>query len=345
MKIQTNLFGKHPEGKDIYTFNISNDNGIIVRIINFGGIITHLFIPDKEGKSDDVVLGFDTLDNYLNEHPYFGAIVGRYANRIKNGKFIINNKEYKLATNNGANHLHGGISGFDKKIWTPEKYQTNEEAGVILTLDSPDMEEGYPGHVKAEILYTLNNKNELAIKYSARTDKPTHINLSNHSYFNLSACKKPIYDHVLYIDADFVTDIDDMNIPTGKFLDITGTCFDFRKPKEIGKDIDSLPYGYDHNYILNKNSNELKLISRLEHPESGRIMETLTTEPGIQLYTSNFLDGTIIGKNNIKYVKHFAVCLEAQHFPDSPNNPGFPSTLLNPGDTYNQITIYRFPRS
>lgn len=344
MKIQKKLFGRHPSGNDIFSFNIFNDNGISVSIINFGGIISHLFIPDKHGKIEDVVLGFDTLDGYLAGHPYLGAIVGRYANRIKNGRFKINEQEYLLAINDGPNHLHGGISGFDKKIWAAEQFQNNIEAGVNLRLDSPDMEEGYPGNLQITVQYSLNNNNELNIKYSARTDKPTHINITNHSYFNLSACKSEIYDHILQINADTITESDSTNIPTGRLLDVSGTYFDFRKPKKVGKHIKNLPSGYDHNYVLNKHENELELISRLEDPFSGRIMETLTTQPGVQLYTSNFLDGSIKGKNNIKYIKHLALCLETQHFPDSPNQAGFPSTLLNPGNEFSQMTIYRFPK-
>ncbi len=344
MKIQKELFGRHPSGNEIFSFNIFNDNGISVRIINFGGIITHLFIPDKYGKTEDIVLGFDTLDGYLAKHPYFGAIVGRYANRIKNGRFKINEQEYILAINDGPNHLHGGISGFDKKIWAAEQFQNNIETGVNLRLESPDMEEGYPGNLQVTVQYSLNNNNELIIKYSARTDKPTHINITNHSYFNLSACKTEIYNHVLQINADTITENDNTNIPTGQLSDVSGTYFDFRKPKKIGQDIKHLPFGYDHNYVLNKHENELKLISILEDPFSGRMMETFTTQPGVQLYTSNFLDGSIKGKNNIKYIKHLALCLETQHFPDSPNQAGFPSTLLNPGDEFSQMTIYRFPK-
>lgn len=344
MKIQTNLFGKDPDGRDIYSFNISNDHGIQVRIINYGGIITHLFTPDKYGKSEDIVLGFDKMEDYLQGHPYFGAIVGRYANRIKNAKFKINDKEYTLAVNNGPNHLHGGIIGFDKKTWEAEGFFSENEAGVNMSLVSPDMDEGYPGNLYIEVQYILNNKNELIINYLARTDKTTHLNLTNHSYFNLSGCKTPIYDHILQIDADAITETDEMNIPSGKIMDISGTALDFRKAKEIGRDIESLTIGYDHNYVLNKAESELKLISRLEHAPTGRIMEVLTTEPGMVVYTSNFLDGNLIGKNNVKYIKHFAVCLETNHFPDSPNHPEFPATLLNPGEKYTQTTIYRFPQ-
>ena len=343
MKVSETLFGKHPEGRNVYSYKIENDNGIIVNILNYGGIISHLFTPDKTGQPGDIVLGFETLDEYLAGHPYFGAIVGRFANRISKGRFIINDMEYNLAVNNGPNHLHGGIKGFDKKIWTCDRFQTMEEAGVTLALESPDMEEGYPGNLLVEVQYSLNNKNELVIRYKAQTDQTTHINLTNHSYFNLSACKTNIYDHILYLDADCITEPDSENIPTGNMPDVTNTPFDFRNPKAVGKDIAMVPPGYDHNYVLNKNNNELKLISKLEHPGSGRIMETLTTEPGVQLYTSNFLDGSLKGKQNIRYDKHFAICLETQHFPDSPNNPTFPSTLLKPGNNYQQTTIYRFP--
>jgi len=343
MNVQKLKFGTHPSGKDISLYDITNSNGLNVKIIDYGGIITHLNVPDKNGKTGDIVLGFDTLGEYMAEHPYFGGIIGRCANRISNGKFSIDGIEYRLAQNAGNNHLHGGIEGFDKKIWTSEIYQTNQEAGVILAVESPDMEEGYPGNVMAEVRYILTDKNELIIHYTTQSDKPTFINLTNHSYFNLSACKTPVYDHVLYLDADYITEVNDDSIPTGHYLDVTGTVFDFRKPKSIGKEIDKIPPGYDHNYVLNKDESELKLISRLEHPDSGRVMETLTTEPGVQLYTSNYLNGKLKGKNGISYGKHFAVCLETQHFPDTPNRPEFPSNLILPGKTYSQTTIYRFP--
>ncbi len=342
MKVRKSIFGVHPNGKDVHAYYIENDKGISVNIIDFGGIITHLNVPDKKGEPGDIVLGFDTLEEYLGPHPYFGCIVGRCANRISKGKFIIDGKEYVLVQNAGKNHLHGGIEGFDKKIWTSEAYQATDEAGVALAMESPDMEEGYPGNLMTEVRYVLNNNNELIIDYVAQTDKPTFINLTNHSYFNLSACKTPVYDHIMYLNADYITEVDDESIPSGRYLNVSGTVFDFREPKTLGKDIGSIPPGYDHNYVLNKGENELKLISKLIHPDSGRIMETLTTEPGVQIYTSNYLDGSIRGKNDIQYTKHFAVCLETQHFPDTPNRPEFPSTLLLPGKKYKQTTVYRF---
>jgi len=344
MKVIKSKFGRHPNGQDVYSFNIENDNGINVRIITFGGIITHLFTPDRNGIPGDIVTGFDTLEGYLGVHPYFGTITGRCANRISNGKFTIDGIEYTLAQNAGKNHLHGGITGFDKKLWTPSIYQSPVEAGIVLAAESPDMDEGYPGNLLVEVQYILNNQNELIIKYKAETDKPTFVNLTNHSYFNLSACKKEIYDHILWLDADYITEVSSDSIPTGKFIHVEGTVFDFRKPKSVGNDIALIPPGYDHNYVINKDENELRLFSRLEHPESGRIMETLTTEPGVQLYTSNYLDGSIQGKQGIKYKKHFAICLETQHYPDTPNRPEFPSTLLLPRKFYNQTTIYRFPK-
>ena len=342
MHITKEVFGLHPGGEVIHKYRMQNDNGITVSVINFGGIVSHLYTPDKKGKIEDIVAGFDNLEGYLGDHPYFGCIVGRYANRISNGNFTLDGKKYTLAVNNGPCHLHGGIIGFDKKIWKAKEFSNAEEIGVKLNMQSPDGDEGYPGNLIVEVTYALNNKNELIIRYSAESDKPTHINLTNHSYFNLSAFKNNIYDHLLTLDADYITEVDDNSVPSGKLIPVADTPMDFRKPKNFGKEIDKIPPGYDINFVINKKEDECKLFARLEDPETGRIMEALTTEPGVQIYTANYFDG-IAGKNNVKYMKHDAVCLETQHFPDSPNRPEFPSTLLLPGKKYLQTTVYRFP--
>lgn len=342
MKITEGKFGKHPNGQAISKFTIENDNGISLNIINYGGIITHLYTPDRDGKTADIVLGFDDLPGYLGKHPYFGTIVGRFCNRIAGGKFSIDGRKYTLAVNNGPNHLHGGIIGFDKKIWLAQKFTTNDEVGVKLAIESPDGDEGYPGNLLVEVEYALNNNNELIIRYSAQTDKPTHVNLTNHSYFNLSGCKNNILDHVLNIDADSYTETDQEQTTTGNILSVVGTALDFRTPKPIGRDLSKVPPGYDHNFVINRKKNEeIQFVARLEDPYSGRVMETFSTVPGVQLYTANYLDGSP-GKNNTPYVKHMAICLETQHFPNSPNIPAFPSTLLQPGEKYSQTTVYKF---
>lgn len=341
MEITRKIFGTLPDGREALIFSLKNDRGMEVDITNFGGIITSLRIPDRHKEPGDIVLGFDTLDAYLGEHPYFGAIVGRYANRITEGKFTLEGKEYKLVQNNGPSHLHGGTMGFDKKLWTAVTEKSLDAVTLKLGYQSPDMEEGYPGNLMAEVDYTLNDQNELIITYRARTDKTTHVNLTNHSYFNLDNCRGDILDHVLMIDADRVTELNTDSVPTGRILDVEDTCFDFRNAKSIGEDIDATPPGYDINYIVNDHDGELKRIATLYHEGSGRVMDVLTTQPGVQLYTSNYVDN-IPGKEGTVYNKHSAVCLETQHFPDTPNQQSFPSTVLHPGNTYEEVTIYRF---
>lgn len=341
MEITKKIFGTLPDGREALIFSLKNDSGMEVDITNFGGIITALRIPDKNKEPGDIVLGFETLEDYLGEHPYFGAIVGRYANRINGGKFTLNGKEYTLAQNNGPNHLHGGTEGFDKKLWTASTEKTLEAVILKLGYQSPDMEEGYPGNLMVEVDYTLNDQNELVIAYRARTDKDTHVNLTNHSYFNFDNCRGDILDHELMIDADRVTELNADSIPTGRILEVGNTCFDFRTAKTIGQDISDTPPGYDINYVVNGSDGELKRIATLFHEKSGRVMDVLTTQPGVQLYTSNYVEN-IKGKEGIIYNKHAAVCLETQHFPDTPNQQSFPSTVLHPGETYEQVTIYRF---
>ncbi len=341
MDITAKDFGTMPDGSKIVSYKLENDNGVSFRVINYGGIITHLMTPDKNGHADDVVLGFDNLQDYLGPHPYFGAIIGRYANRISKGSFVLDGVSYSLAVNNGPNHLHGGIVGFDKKVWLAVRNVSTEFVSVKLACESPDGEESYPGTLMVEVEYLLNNQNELVINYTAQTDKKTHVNLTNHSYFNLNGGKGDVLGYSLQIDADYVTEPDKDSIPTGKILPVKDSAFDFRTPKEIGRDIAQVPPGYDHNFILNGNPGHLRQIARVVDPVSGRTLEVLTTEPGVQLYTANYID-SIVGKNELLYKKHSAFCLETQHYPDSPNQQNFPSTVLLPGETYMQTTIYRF---
>jgi len=344
MQISKAPFG-HIDNIDVYLFTLTNKHGMIVRITNYGGIVTSIVVPDKNGNFDDVVLGYDNLDGYLEETPYFGAIVGRYANRIAKGEFTLDGEEYTLVTNNGPNHLHGGIIGFDKVIWDADTFQDKEELGLKLHYISKDGEEGYPGNLDVTVRYILTNNNELKIDYTATTDKATPVNLSHHSYFNLAGCVDPesfrdILDHTLWIDADKYTVVDETLIPTGELRDVTGPM-DFREPKKIGDHISQVEGDYDHNYVLNNNG-KYAMVASLSDSSSGRILEVFTSEPGMQFYSGNFLEGTITGKNDIIYKKHFGVCLETQHFPDSPTQPDFPNTILRPGETYTQQTVYKF---
>ncbi len=341
MNITKSAYGNLKDGRQVDQFTLENDHGMIVKVINYGGIITNIITPDKNNNPGDVVLGFDNLDGYLGEHPHFGGIIGRFANRISKGRFVLNNTEYKLALNNGPNALHGGIKGFDRQLWTAFKEMKEDEVGVTLAYESPDMEEGYPGNLLTEVRYILNNSNELIIKYKASSDKDTVINLTNHSYFNLNTDESKIFDHTLRMEADYYTPLDETQIPTGEIIEVRNTPFDFTKKKTIGKDFEELENGYDHYFVINKKPDELKWFANVEDPLSGRRMEVATTEPGVQLYTSNFLDG-IKGKNGRSYSFQDAVCLETQHFPDSPNKPQFPSAILEKGNVYTQTTVYRF---
>lgn len=324
-------------------FKLKNSKGMEVHIINYGGIVTKMIVPDRNGKLQDVVLGFDTPEEYQkkSEHPYFGALIGRYGNRIAKGKFTLNGKEYKLAVNNGPNHLHGGLKGFDKVFW-----DVNEGKNTLeLTYNSKDGEEGYPGNLKVTVTYSLTENNEFKIDYNATTDKATPINLTNHSYFNLSADKnRSILDHELMINADAYTLVDRDLTPTGEQKNVKGTEMDFTKAKIIGKDIKAVKEGggFDHNWILRDQSKTMKLAATLYEPKSGRFMEVFTMEPGIQFYSGNFLDGKFTGKAGDAYQKNDGLCLETQHFPDSPNHANFPDTILKPGETYTTSTVYKF---
>jgi aldose 1-epimerase len=342
--VQKSSYGKMPDGTEVEQFTLSNGKGITMKVITYGAIITELQVPDRDGKAADIVLGFDSLDGYLKGHPYFGAAIGRVANRIAKGKFTLDSTTYTVATNNGPNHLHGGLKGFDKVVWTAEPIQSAGWAAVRFTYTSVDGEEGYPGTLKVSMVYTLTDKNELRINYSATTDKATPVNLTNHSYFNLAG-DGDILGHELMLAADRYTPVDDTLIPTGEMAPVKGTVMDFTEAKPIGSRIGQLtnkPSGYDHNYCLNSGGKSLALAARVYEPKSGRVLEIETTEPGIQFYTGNFLDGTLTGKRGTVYQKHFGFCLETDHFPDSINQKAFPPVVLRPGQTYRQTTIHRF---
>ncbi|MBP8260060.1 MAG: galactose mutarotase [Verrucomicrobia bacterium] len=343
-RVEKSSFGRTPDGVEIELYTLTNARGAIAKVITYGATLTELWVPDRSGKLGDVILGFDRLDGYLGEHPYFGSTVGRVANRIAKGRFTLDGRSYQLACNDGPNHLHGGPQGFHRKVWKAEPAARRGAASVRLVYTSPDGEEGYPGNLTATVTYTLTDRNELRIDYEATTDKATPINLTNHSYFNLAG-EGDILAHQMMIAADRFTPVDDTLIPTGKLQPVQGTPMDFTRPMAIGSRIDQLtnnPRGYDHNYVLNSGGGRLARALRVSDPHSGRVMEVRTTEPGIQFYSGNFLDGTIRGKYGRVYPKHAAFCVEADHFPDSANQPAFPPTILRPGKTYRQTTIHRF---
>jgi aldose 1-epimerase len=338
--INKTIFGQI-ENKEVDLYTISGKN-MMVKITNFGGIVTSIQVPDKNGRMEDVVLGFDNLQDYLKEHPYFGCLVGRYANRIAKGRFELDGVTYQLAVNNGENHLHGGLKGFDKNIWDAKEYREGDEAGVELTYTSRDMEENYPGNLKVKVIYTINPSNELKIRYFAETDKATPVNLTYHGYFNLKgAGNGDILDQELRIDADRYTVVNDQLIPTGELRDVTGTPFDFRQFKPIGRDMAGVVGGFDHNFVLN-NKGTYSRVAALKDVSSGRLMEVYTDQPGIQFYGGNFLDGSLTGKGGKPYKWHYGLCLETQHFPDSPNHPDFPNTILRPGEVFKSVTVYSF---
>ncbi|WP_076351285.1 aldose epimerase family protein [Paludisphaera borealis] len=338
-------FGKTPDGKTVDLYVLQNGR-ITVKISTYGAIITSIEVPDRDGKLDDVVLGFDDLTGYLGKHPYFGATVGRVANRVAKGKFTLNGHEYTLATNNGPNTLHGGLKGFDKVVWKAEELESGDGPSVRLSYTSPDGEEGYPGNLSVSILFTVTADDKLKIEYTAETDKATPVNLSNHSYFNLGGKNSDtIRDHEITLNADRYTPVDDTLIPTGEIAPVADTPYDLRKPTVIGARIDRLqnePRGFDHNFVLNNPDGKLTLAAHVYDPKSGRVLEVSTTEPGVQFYTGNFLDGTDKGKGGVAYKQHQAICLETQHFPDSINHPSFPNTVLEPGKKYSQTTVYTF---
>ncbi len=327
----------------VFLYTLTNRNGMEIKITNFGGIITSVVVPDKNGVMENVVLGFDNLAAYQGEHPFFGSLVGRFGNRIAGGKFVLDGNPYTLVRNNGVNHLHGGIKGFDKKVLEVDTAFAAADS-IVLQLSglSADMEEGYPGNLEFTVRYVLSSDNEIKIWYEAETDKPTVLNLTNHSYFNLTGCKENILDHELVLMADSITPTDANLIPTGILAAVAGTPFDFTTAHRIGERIGEVPGGYDINYKLRNTAGQLVKMAEVFEPSSGRVLEGFTTEPGVQFYTSNFMDGSLTGVNGIRYDKHYGLCLEAQHFPDSPNQPQFPSTILRPGERYRQLTVYRF---
>ncbi len=329
------------DGKTVQLFTLTNKSGTEVKITNYGGIITSWIAPDKAGNKTNIVVGFDNLEGYLQKPPYFGALIGRYGNRIDKAQFNLNGTNYKLAANNGDNNLHGGEKGFDKVVWEAAP-APDGTASVVLSYLSKDGEEGFPGNLKITVTYTLTNNNELEIEYSAETDKATPVNLTNHSYFNLSGdVGQIILNHYLMIDADNYTPVDKGLIPTGESAAVKGSPFDFTSSQKVGSRIAQLKGGYDHNFVLNKKNNELKLAAFLHDEISGRKLEVFTTEPGLQFYSGNFLDSTIKNRDGKAISRHSALCLETQHFPDSPNKPQFPTTILQPGEKYYTFTKYK----
>ena len=348
-EIMKESFGK-ADGKDVFLYTLTNASGIKVKITNYGGIITSILVPDKNGKMGDIALGYDSLSQYITNNPYFGAIVGRYANRIAKGRFTLNGKTYMLAVNNGNNSLHGGLKGFDKVVWDAREVPRDGKAQLELTYLSKDGEEGYPGNLKVKVTYTLDDYNSLTTLIEAETDKPTPVNLCNHTYFNLSEADTGILGHILTLYADQYTEVNSELIPTGRLPFVRGTAMDFNNSVAVGERIAQVKGGYDHNYVLNwtawnnrsQKPTALTMAAQLYDPRTGRQVEILTTQPGIQFYSGNFLDGTIKGKGGKVYAKHYGLCLETQHFPDSPNQPTFPNTILEPGKKFSETTVYKF---
>jgi len=345
--VEKTSYGTTKDGQAVDLYTLTNAKGVVAKVMTYGALLTELHVPDRAGQLADVVLGFKTLQGYEGDHPYFGATVGRVANRIAKGRFRLGGQEYTRAVNNGPNHLHGGLKGFDKRVWKAQTVSAPGGVAVKFTYTSADMEEGYPGALTATVLYTLTNSNELRLDYTAATDKPTIVNLTNHSYFNLAGDGQgTILDHELTIMADRYTPVDDTLIPTGEIASVRGTVMDFNRATPIGARIAEVPGpapgGYDHNYVLSHGGGVLAMSATARDPKSGRLMEVLTTEPGVQLYTGNFLDGSLTGKAGVAYQKHFGFCLETQHFPDSINQPAFPPVVLQPGRTFKSTTVYRF---
>lgn len=340
--VQKGIFGTI-NNRDVEYFILKNKSAVEAKVISFGATLVSLKVPDKNGMFADIILGYDDLKGYINDTCYHGCTVGRVANRIANAKFTLDGKEYNLAANNGPNHLHGGKTGFNKVVWNAQPFEEKECCGVVFKYRSPDGEEGYPGNLDVTVIYTLTDNNELKIDYNAVTDKKTVINLTNHSYFNLAGHNSgDIYSHQIQINSESITETDADLTPTGKIIPVKNTPYDFTKLKPMGQDINKLNMGYDINYILKKSSPmELSFAAKVYEPKTGRIMEILTSEPAIQFYTGNFLNG-VAGKDGASYKKHNAFCLETQHYPDSPNRPEFPSIVLNPGDVYRHLTVHKF---
>ncbi len=349
MEVTKEPFGTNQDGKAVDIYTLTNDHGMRARIMTRGGTIVSLEVPDREGKLGDVVLGFNTLEEYIKDSPHFGCVCGRYANRIGGASFTLDGTTYKLVANKGDNQLHGGKVGFDKYVWPAEPVERDDAVGVRMTHVSPDGDQGYPGTLSCTMTYWLTNENELRIDYEATTDKPTVLNLTNHSYFNLAGeGNGTVLDHVLRIDADHFTPTDAEQIPTGEIRSVKGTPMDFTTPTPIGARVEQddeqlrLGNGYDHNWVLNSGGGELALAAEVTEPTTGRVMRVLTTEPGVQLYIGNYLNGRLTGKSGKTYVRRGALCLETQHFPDSPNHDNFPSTVLRPGETFTSTTVFAF---
>jgi aldose 1-epimerase len=345
--IEAGSFGGLVDGKQVELFTLKNSNGVVTQITNFGGRVVNLWVPDKDGNFEDIVTGYETLEGYLNSSEiYFGALIGRYGNRIAKGQFILNDTVYSLVQNNDENHLHGGTKGFNDVVWDAEQPDSQT---LVLSYTSPHMEEGYPGNLDVKVQYYLTDENELKIEYWATTDRPSPVNLTHHSFFNLKGDGSgTINNHILQINADFYTPVDEGLIPTGEIAPVEGTPMDFRTPTAIGDrvddDFEQLKYGlgYDHNWVFFPSENELTFAARVVEPVSGRTLEVYTNEPGLQFYGGNFLDGSDTGKNDKVYEHRTSFCLETQHFPDSPNQPDFPSTILNPGEEYYSVCVYKF---
>jgi aldose 1-epimerase len=348
-EVRKDSFGKTGDGRPVDLYTLTNSKGLEVRAMTYGGIIVSLRVPDKNGKLGDIVLGHETLDGYLVNPPYFGVIVGRYANRIANATFTLDGAKYTLAKNDGPNSLHGGVNGFNKQIWEANEFKNAKGVGVAFTYLSKDGEEGYPGNLKVKVSYTLTDENQLILDYEATTDKATPLNLSQHSYFNLAGeGNGDILGHHLMLNADRFTPVDKTLIPTGELRSVKGTPMDFTKPTAIGARINEdyeqlvVGHGYDHNWVINRKDDSLTLAARVHEPTTGRILEVFTTQPGVQFYSGNFLDGTITGKQGHVYKRRYGLCLETQHYPDSPNHPDFPSAILRPGQTFHSETVFKF---
>ncbi|HTJ22888.1 MAG TPA: aldose epimerase family protein [Gemmatimonadaceae bacterium] len=349
--VTKSLFGTLADNTPVDLYTLRNKSGIEARVITYGGVIVSLATPDRDGKLDDIVLGFDSLPPYVKDSPYFGAIVGRYANRIAKGRFTLDGKTYQLPVNNAPNSLHGGDRGFDKVVWDATPFDSAGGVGVVLSHVSPDGDQGYPGAVRVQVTYTLTDSNQLAVAYHATTDKATPINLSQHTYFNLTGARRDVLDHVLTLNADRYTPVDSTLIPLGELVSVAGTPFDFRTPTAIGARINANDEqlrrgrGYDHNFVLIPAASGLTHAAHVLEPTSGRTLDVYTDQPGVQFYTGNFLDGTLHGKQGRVYGHRYALCLETQHFPDSPNEPSFPSTILRPGQEFSSRTVFAFGTS
>lgn len=342
MKVETTLFGHTHNDREVKLFSFKSEKGLYICITNFGGIITSIKTPNRQGTIEEVVAGFDTLDEYLKGHPHFGVIVGRFANRIAKGKFTIDKKEYNLPINNSPNHLHGGNNGFHNQLWDYQLETNNNHAKLSLTYHSPNLQEGYPGNLTTKVVYTVYDNNSFDIDFFANTDAPTHVNLTSHSYFNLNGFKDNIFSHKLTLNANKYLEIDGTQIPTGNLVDCELTPFDFSEPKTIGPNLNKINGGIDHCYVLNPMNSISTPAATLEHNESGRKLTVYCSHPGLQVYTGNSLDGSLSGHNGTVYKKHMGICLEMQHFPDTPNKPHFPSTLLKPGELYQQKARFVF---